>query len=249
MIPTLGTIDLGADLTVEVPVEDLGSNYAVRVDYAVAATVPDATSRLWREVDTLESVGSAYTPVQVKGTTVWVRAAGVTSAGVRSSGYTTPVDIAVADGPRFDTFGFTLAGRVPTATWEPSALTLGVRAYWDVHAAGTDPGTLSSYEDVEAVYGTFTPSVTLADGEAITFRLEAWSAWSSDAVDGTEGENVGGQLVQKAPAVEAHAYTHIAGGTDELDLTGCVLTAPDGSRWRLTVSNSGELGAEEISSA
>jgi hypothetical protein len=249
MIPTLGTMALGADLTVEVPVEDLGGSYAVRVDYCVAPTVPDAASRLWREVDTLESVGSAYTPAQVKGTTVWVRAAGVTSGGVRVSAYTTPVDIAITDGPRFDAFAFTLAGRVPTVTWEASALTLGVRVYWDVHAEGADPGTLSGYEDVEAVYGTFTPSVTLADGEAITFRLEAWSAWSSGAVDGSEGENVGGRLVQRAPAVEAHAHTHVAGGTDELDLTDCVLTAPDGSRWRLTVSNSGELGAEEISSA
>ncbi len=163
------------------------------------------------------------------------------------SAYTDAEYVEVADTPRFTATSFTLAGRVPTVTWVAAALTLGVRLYWAQHTTGTDPGDPSDYVDEDAATGTITLSLELLDGESVTLRLEAWSGYSSGVVDGDEGENVAATLARTPPNVEAHAHTHHAGGTDELDLGQLVITAPDGGRWVLTVSNSGELGAEVVS--
>lgn len=249
MIPVLGSISVGADRRVEVQVDSLSGFAGARIDYAVALSPPSADSRLWLSIGTLESPGSLYTAAQVPGSTVWVRVSGRSATGAQLSEYSTAEQVDILDTPDFLATSFTLSERVPTVSWTPGALTVGVRLYWDVHDQGVDPGTLSSSIDLEADAGAVTLSLALTDRQAITLRLESWSAWDSDlaAATGDMGQVVGARLIQAAPAVEAHAHTHEEGGTDELELGNLVIAAPDGGRWRLAISNAGVLGTEAVS--
>jgi hypothetical protein len=233
MIPTLGSIDVGADLRVEIPVEDLGGAASVRVDYAVAAAEPAESSYLWRNAGSVASPASVFTPVQLLGSIVWIRASGRTSAGVQTSAYTVPLYVEVVDQARFVSITFELDDRrVPVVRWDPSALCAGVRISWATHPAEYDAGSWEDTADIEAVYGEFTLPVSLEIDEAVTIEVEAWDTWESDIVAGTLGDTVSQTLVRTAMTLE---------------LDWLVLRSPDGAHWKVSVSNSGELVVEEIS--
>ena len=241
MIPGLGAPTVGADSRIEVPIDDLAGNDLVRLDYAISATLPASGSHLWISIGTVGSPGSVYTTPLWPGATAWIRASGRTAAGNQSSAYTPAVDVDVADWPRFASTSFALAGRVPSISWDPAPLTLGVRLSWAVHEQLTDPGSLLDSVDADSSAGEIVLPVALEDGQAITLRLEAWSGWDPPSVAGTLGQVLAGKLVQAAPDVEAHGHTHKAGGSGELDMGNLVITAANGSRWHLAIGDDGTL--------
>lgn len=233
MIPTLGSIVVGDDLTVEVPVDDLGGNAAVRVDYAVGATVPGETSRLWRAIDTVETIGSVVTNPQIRGTTVWIRASGRTLTGIQTSAFTDAVYVEIPDWADFLSLTAVLEDNVPVIAWTPGTLTEGVRILWDVHPVGEGPGSFASSEDYDADALGAELSIILAAGEAITLEIQAWDGWDSglQQVDGELGQTVTRLLERRLVTLEA----------DEL-----ILTAANNTRWRVTADGSGGLDIDEV---
>lgn len=231
--PLLGSLSVDAQLRVEVPVVELGGNEAVRVDIALAPTEPAESSLLWRPVGTVTGPETVLTAAQARGTTVWVRASGRTAAGHRTSLFTPAESLEIPEVARLAVVQLAIERGVAIVTWTPAALAAGVRIGWVLHDPADDPGEPSDREDLEASVGTFEIPDGPRFGEAVTITVEAWDGWDSDlqAVDGELGETA----VLTATRVRAAR-----------DLGGFFLEAGDGSRWRLTISHSGELGTEEI---
>lgn len=191
--PTIGTLSVDTDLTVDIPIDDMGGSAFVRVDYAVppgsGSTEPAVDSHLWRTLETIETEATVATPAQVYGTTVWVRASGRTSAGERVSPYAT-ASIAIDDVPRLNAMSVTITndGTV-SVTWTAADTADAVRISWAVHTAGESPGTLADFEDLEASVGVFSVPDPVDVGQAITVEVEAWEAWDSShqVVAGEQG--------------------------------------------------------------
>lgn len=252
--PTIGSLAVYDD-TVQVPIDDMGDSPSVRVDYAIGDAEPASYSLRWREVGTLETVGELYTPSVPDGSTVWVRAVGTNAVGDEVSSFAPSESIVVEDvGPKLLSAGFAFDADLNVViTWETNDVAYGVRILWEITAQGYDPGDLSTYEDLDAADEVYTLPDTMVPGEMITIRIEAWETWDDVyyVVGGTKGDTLQGVLYRNTELVDRfaaklHASEHAEGAADELDLETCFLVSPDSTRWKLTVTNSGDLVAEEI---
>src|SRR5690606_17361853 len=104
---------------------------------------------------------------------------------------------------------------------------------WVLHEPADSPGDPTSEAHVQASVGTFTIPELIPFDEAVTVFLEAWNGWNSG--DQTVDGELGATVVVSATRIRAAR-----------DLSGYFLEAPDGSRWRLVVGNSGELQTEPV---
>jgi hypothetical protein len=212
--PTLGTIFVDTDLSVAVPVDAMAENPGVRVDYAVGGEPPEV-SLSWQEAGTVNTPGQVNTPPQIRGSTVWVRGVGVLADGEQSSGFTTPVSIDIDTQPGFDSLSITLVNRRPVVTWSGNADAVGILVQWVVHDSNEAAPTFTDAADIEEVYTEYEIDVTLELGQSITVEVSAWSAFSSGAVAGDEGESVTSTLTATPFAaspvdvrlIESYEYT------------------------------------------
>jgi hypothetical protein len=207
---------------VSVPVTALGSGAEARVDYAVSASEPAATSGIWMFLGRVASVPTTLTtPPVPPGSTVWVRARGE-QLGRRPSAYTTAVSVAVGNTPRvanvallLDEFG------VPTVSWLPNDYALGVRIYYGLHAAGV---AVSFPNNLDADAGNLEhefSSIRVTDGFVFEVSVEPWTGWTGSAVSGSAGlavlTKINGTLIARPPVVSMEVSQ--SGSTGALDLT------------------------------
>lgn len=252
-VPTLGTISVDSDLRVQVPVDDMSGNPIVQVDYAVAETEPATGSKLWKLAGRLEATGSVKTPAMLPSTRVWIRASGRVQLGpwyIPTSVFTEPEYIEVDDGPRFAAVSVRLdSSRRPVVEWDAGPLMAGVQIEWSIYErGGAVPDSFVNVAHIDAADSAYQISESIGAAETVAILVTAYSGWDSDheTVDGDAGQEALFVESPGAPDVERHAFTHEVGGSDELDLGSLVITSPDGTRFRLTVDNSGSLGTEEI---
>jgi hypothetical protein len=187
--PTLGTIFVDTDLSVAVPVDAMGENPGVRVDYAVGGEPPEV-SLAWQEAGTVTTPATVNTPVQLRGSTVWIRGVGVLSDGEQSSGFTATQSVVIDEQPGFDSLSVTLTDRRPVVAWTGNADAVGILIQWVVHDSDVAAPTFTDSADIEEGYAGYDIDVTLQLGQSITVEVSAWSAFSSGAVAGDQGEVV-----------------------------------------------------------
>jgi hypothetical protein len=196
--PTLGTVTADAAGVVSIPVTALGSGGEARVDYAVSATEPAATSGLWMFLDRVDSVPTTLTtPPLLSGATVWVRPRSE-NLGRRPSAWGSAVSVVIGTQARLLNVAVTLDEfGVPTVSWVPNADCLGVQVTYDVHDRGT-LATLGSATDVDASDLQLELSAErVRNGQVITVQVEPYTGFSGGSVAGTAG-----------PAVELRVVSH-----------------------------------------
>ena len=183
--PTLGTLTVDSQGVVSIPVTAIPSNGEARIDYAINSTVPDSDSGFWIYVGRTDEIATLKTPPLPSGVKVWIRARGE-APGRRRSAWTTPTDITVPSIPVVSDCAITIdTAGTATVTWAKNAACQGVRIYRKTHLAAEDPGTISSYEDVDADDLTKDLSVTVEIGYAVSVEIEPWTQYPIAGTSGT----------------------------------------------------------------
>lgn len=199
--PTRGTVTASADGVVSVPITAIPAGAEARVDYAVSATVPLASSGLWTFVGRTATTGTLATPAVPAGSTVWIRARGE-QIGRRASAWTTPVSVTVPGTPRILAANLRLAeDGTPQLEWSHNAFVAGVRAYYIEHPPLGSPGTPTLFVDFDADDLGGDLPLTVTPGQALTVTLVPYTGWSGIAATGTAGDDV--ILYAVAPIGEA----------------------------------------------
>ena len=214
--PSFGVISVDSDGVVSIPITALPTTppntrpkAQARVDYAVNATEPPASSLLWQFLNRVRyAPKTLLTPRIAPGKTVWVRARGE-ARGRRPSAYTTPTSVSVATATIVEDVGIVLDGSaIPTVSWTPNPYCQGVRVYYKVHDAAELPGTISTSVEVSAADGSVQlTSLRVPAGKAISIEVQPWTGWTGSAVSGSSGTSVEdralGTLEPQAPWVQA----------------------------------------------
>lgn len=169
--------------TVEICIEDpdwppvAQAGYRVRVDYAVNATEPAATSGLWRSAGYLDAPGCITTPPVPTGAKVWHRAIAEADEFLPSEP-STAADTDAAETPGLLAHALTIdeAG-VATVTWEPNAFAGLVRIRGLIHDGTVSlDRPLAMIADVSAATGTYELPGVVGREEFYTVDLEAWES-------------------------------------------------------------------------
>ncbi len=188
--PTLGTVTVDAAGVVSVPVTALAAGSECRVDYAVSASEPAAGSELWsflgpRVTSTPTTLTTPPAPPNIN---VWVRARSE-GVGRRPSAYTTAVSVATPSTPRVVDVGATLDGTtgLPTVTWTPNSLCLGVRIQYEVHQLSTVPSYGTQVDFDAADLTADITGVTVPEGWVLSLQVVPYPGWTGAAVSGSPG--------------------------------------------------------------
>lgn len=185
--PTVGSPTAAADGVVSLPVVTVPAGAEGRVDYAVAASVPAASSGEWIFADAVAAGESARTAPVPAGATVWLRARSE-APGRRPSEWTTPSSVVAPQRPRVWGIAATVAADgTASVTWTANAYALGVRARYDYRAAEEEP-VLGSPEDFSGAGGVGVLAQPWPAGVSLTVELTAYPGWTGTAVSGTAGD-------------------------------------------------------------
>lgn len=158
------------------PLEAELVGFRVRVEYAVNATEPAATSGLWRLAGYLEAPGCVTTPPVPTGATVWHRAI-AEAPGFLPSAPGDATNEVTPETPGLLTFSLTvdpLTG-IATVRWTANAFADALRIRGKIHAQGESTDRpLDALDDVDAADGEYILADPVPQGSYVTVDLEAW---------------------------------------------------------------------------
>jgi hypothetical protein len=209
-----------------IPISAIPTGATARVEYAVAnaqpATVPAADSGLWTLAGFTDVDTDIVTTPLPAGATVFVRARSE-QTGFRPSAWSTTKSVVVTASAMLTDLALVVGsdGRVKL-TWTPNRFAVGLRIEYDVHTSQTQPlyPTGNTFDEAakpgaghssgySSGYGNdtaktiFLPSVTLAQNQWVSVRVEPYDGWTGAAVSGLAGPHkyvVSGALLVAAAA-------------------------------------------------
>lgn len=187
-IPTIGSLSYGAS-HVTVTISSIPSGCDARVDFAVAAALPDVNSGVWTYVGRISSAGTVQTPFVPHGTTIWVRARSE-AVGRRPSAWSAVQHVTIPIAPVVAHANIDIHDDSnPIIGWDPDDPSYGYRVYWQTFADSANPTTFTDFVDVRADAGTvlLPDTMTLKQFENIFIRIVPYDGWTGTAVTGSAG--------------------------------------------------------------
>ena len=166
--------------------ENPPEGYRVRVEWAVGATEPVASSGAWQVAGYLSEPGQVLTTPQQSGATVWIRVRGEAPQR-RPSAWAPSQSIVMPTVGQLLSANLFLSGAIPTVSWTEGFGTGGVRIERSIGAIG-HTASYSLETEVPSGIGVYTfPSSNVADGQEIYVRLTPFTGFSGSAVTGDAG--------------------------------------------------------------
>lgn len=178
--------------------------YRVRVEYAVNATEPAATSGLWKLAGYLDAPGCVTTPPVPTGAKVWSRAVAQASGYLPSPpGTATSQD--TPETPGLLALAITLdENGVPTVSWTPNAFADRVVIQGLQHAEGDDTTPpLDELADLDASDLGYVLPFTLAQGELVTVDVEAYLGYELGRTYRASVQNPVREIITASDGIDA----------------------------------------------